>query len=132
MKIGARQYAQGMVSACSNKTDKEVFAIIDAFVKRMIFSGKRRIVREVLEEVQLLIDQQLGVVRANIVHTPGIGDATLGYIKKSVRKVAGVTDVTTQEDQELLGGIAISIKDRVIDASLASRLEAVKNSLLAE
>jgi F-type H+-transporting ATPase subunit delta len=100
------------------------------FIK--IVLDKRRIknIFEIIKEYEKLVDKHNGVVKADAYTTMPLDEDTLKSLED---KLSSITDknvkLENKIDKSLIGGIKITLGDKVIDSSLKSRLSNIENSL---
>ena len=75
-----------------------------------------------------LLDQHHGRQRIEVISAVELEDAEVQRITQYVSNVTGKeVVVTTQVDEEILGGIVIQIGDQLLDGSTRTRLEALRS-----
>jgi F-type H+-transporting ATPase subunit delta len=112
-----------------------------------VFSGK--INQEVLNFLKIVMDKQRGkeieaitkayeervykhkgIEKATVVSAVPISDENMKAITEKLEKLTGKSiEMTSRIDKTILGGVMVRVGDRVIDGSLKSRLENVKDDL---
>ncbi|MBK5252305.1 MAG: F0F1 ATP synthase subunit delta [Peptostreptococcaceae bacterium] len=112
-----------------------------------VFSGK--INQEVLNFLKIVIDKQRGkeiaaitkayearvykhkgIEKATIVSAVPLSDENMKLITEKLETLTGkIIEMTGKIDKTILGGVTVRIGDRVLDGSLKSRLENVKEDL---
>jgi len=100
------------------------------FIK--IILDKRRIknIFEIIKEYEKLVDEYNGVVKAEAYTTMPLDKDTLKSLEK---KLSSITDknvkLENKIDKSLIGGIRITLGDKVIDDTLKSKLSNMESSL---
>jgi len=108
----------------------KVSSEIKNFLK--IILDKRRIknIFEIIEEYEKLYNEHNGVVKADAYTTMPLDEDTL---KSLGDKLSSITDknvkLENKIDKSLIGGIKITLGDKVIDNSLKKKLWNIENSL---
>jgi F-type H+-transporting ATPase subunit delta len=78
-----------------------------------------------------LLDNRAGRIRATVTSALALDQATAAGIQDALARVtARPVVVTTRTDATLLSGVVVQVRDTVYDASLKSRLEAMRHLLL--
>lgn len=98
---------------------------------RLLVERKRiRILADVLEHYDVLVDRASGVIRADITTAIPVDAALEKSITTTLRERLGA-DVQTvvHQDPALIGGLVIRVGDRVIDGSVRTRLQQLQASL---
>ncbi|GAC1340579.1 MAG: F0F1 ATP synthase subunit delta [Candidatus Dormibacteria bacterium] len=98
---------------------------------RLLVERKRiRILADVLEHYDLLVDRASGVVRAEVTSAVAVDPALERRITRALgERLGGAVETTVREDPTLVGGLVIRIGDRVIDGSVRTRLQQLQASL---
>jgi len=108
----------------------KVSSEIKNFLK--IILDKRRIknIFEIIEEYEKLYNEHNGVVKADAYTTMPLDEDTLKSLED---KLSSITDknvkLENKIDKSLIGGIKITLGDKVIDNSLKKKLWNIENSL---
>lgn len=77
-----------------------------------------------------LLDEEKGITRAEVVTAAALSDAEISRLKDVLTKLAG-SDVVVEvkEDSSLIGGVRAQIGDLVLDGTVKTQLETLKDSL---
>lgn len=97
-----------------------------------LLMDRRRVneVRGIAEVYAGLIDEVKGITRAELTSAVPLKDDDVGRIKDVLAKMAGAeVTLTVKEDPSLIGGVVARIGDLVLDGSVRSQLETLKDSL---
>jgi len=77
-----------------------------------------------------LIDDARGITRAEITSASALKDEEIQKLKDSLKAVAGrEVQIEVNEDPSLIGGLKARIGDLVLDGSVKTQLESLKDSL---
>ena len=77
-----------------------------------------------------LLDEERGIKRAEVVSATSLDEAAISRLKETLKKVAGQdVHLEVKEDPSLIGGVVARIGDLVLDGSVKSQLENLKDSL---
>ena len=78
-----------------------------------------------------LLDEHLGIGRAQITTAVPLDDARRGRIVDSLREMTGHEriEVTESVDPEIIGGVVARVGDRLFDGSTRTRLRSMRESL---
>jgi len=78
-----------------------------------------------------LADARKGVVRAEVTTAAPLGDAYYARLQAQLEKMTGKRVVIDRaHDPALIGGVVTRIGDRILDGSLRTRLQSLRDSLL--
>lgn len=98
----------------------------------MAANGRIGDAAKVVDSFLELIDSARGLVPAIIITAEPLKKKTIDSIQAAIRSIIGADkqlDITVREDTSILGGLQIQIEDRLIDLSLAGRVEEVRRTL---
>ena len=98
------------------------------FLFTLCTKGREDILDEILDEFLTLRDEQLGIVKADVV---SVVDLDSKQIEVLTGKLAAITGKTPQlkfyKDPNLIGGFLVRIGDTVIDGSVKRQLERLRD-----
>ena len=87
----------------------------------------------VVQEFETLLDASRGRVRAQVTSAVPLSDEQQARLRGLLADMFGVEVVLdVREDQEIMGGLIARVGDRVIDGSVRTRLESLKQRLTQE
>lgn len=80
---------------------------------------------------EILVDEHLGITRAEITTASKITPQHIKNLEKTILQISGGSTVKISEtiDEEIVGGIIIKIGDKLIDASSKNKLGAMREFL---
>ncbi len=105
--------------------------LVKNFVGLMNSRGRLGILPETLEAFEVLLDEKLGKVEADLTVAQKLDDDALERVRSRVGKAFGRDAVVHQYvDPEIIGGLVLKVGDQVIDASVRRQLEAMRERLL--
>ena len=93
---------------------------------------KRRIVylAQIDEFYQKLADQLSGIERARLISATELSSETVDHIRQSLNKMTGRQIILEEElDSSLIGGVVTKIGDLVLDGSVKTQLNNMRESL---
>ena len=99
---------------------------------RMLVSGGRVArIDEIVDQFELLSDEAAGRVRATVTTAIPLASSDLESLRGEIAKQLG-KDVRLEArvDPAILGGLVLQVGDRLIDASVAARLDQVRRKVL--
>jgi F-type H+-transporting ATPase subunit delta len=84
------------------------------------------------EEYARLLNAHRGVVMATVTSAVPLTSDETAAIRIRVEAMAGSTvDLHTEVNEDLIGGLTIQVRDRLLDASIRGRLERLRDQLHA-
>jgi F-type H+-transporting ATPase subunit delta len=108
----------------------EVSRVIKSFVLLLFDKGRIGFLRDIVANYSIFADELKGIVRADLTTATDLTDETLNQIRNSLSKMTG-KDVflETRTDAGLIGGIVTRIGDLVLDGSIRTQLQNMRESL---
>lgn len=104
--------------------------IIKSFI--VLLFEKRRFdhIRGIADYYRKLVDEYKGIVRANVVAATKLSDDAVDKIRNSLARMTGKTIILEiEQDATLIGGVVTRVGDIVLDGSIKTQLENMKESL---
>ncbi len=103
---------------------------VKSFLGLMVEKNRAAYMGEVLEYFRKLVDAHNNVARAKVAAAAKLDDETLKSIADTLAKITGKTVVVEfSRDPVLIGGVVARIGDLVIDGSVRTQLQSIKESL---
>jgi F-type H+-transporting ATPase subunit delta len=101
-------------------------------VLQMLVDRRRaRALPHVAGYLRELADRRKGVVRAEVTTAAPLGDAYYERLRMQLEKMTGQKVVVDKKtDPSLVAGVVTRIGDRILDGSLRTRLQSLKDALL--
>jgi F-type H+-transporting ATPase subunit delta len=98
----------------------------------MLRRGRIEELPRLAAEFRRLDDERQGVTRANVTSTlPLVPDEVRAITERLERSTDGRVELDLDVDPSLLGGLVVRLGDRLIDGSVRSRLERLRNQLVS-
>ena len=132
MKISAKKYAQTLYELTENKDKKEIETVLDNFVKTLVANRDTRKVEEIIEQFREIWNKKNQIVEAQAVTSTSVDEETLKVVKDYIEEATQAKEVMLDHDinENILGGVIMRYKDKVVDASLANQVKQLKNKLV--
>lgn len=97
----------------------------------LVRKGRTSLAPDLAEEFTRLAEEQHGITRARAVTAVALNDGERDALRRRLReRTGGEVLLETEVDPDVLGGVIVQIGDRLIDASMRARLEALRNNLV--
>ena len=94
--------------------------------------GRARLLAPVAEAFANLLDKQLGIVEVDVTVARKLDDDQLNTVRQRVSQALGKNAMVRQHvNEDIIGGLVIRVEDRLIDASVKSQLEAMRQRMLS-
>jgi F-type H+-transporting ATPase subunit delta len=120
---------QAMVSALLEKRIQPgALRLVNLLVER----GRSSSLGRVSEEYDRRLNAHRGVVMATVTSAVPLTPDETAAIRTRVEVMAGAgVELRTEVDKDLIGGLTIQVRDRLLDASIRGRLERLRDQLHA-
>ena len=104
--------------------------IVNNFFRLLMDRGRIAAARDIDAVYARLVDEEKGITRAEVVSAAPLSEEETARLKEVLAKMAGSeVIVEIKEDSSLIGGVKAKIGDLVLDGSIKSQLETLKDSL---
>ncbi|MFA7088333.1 MAG: ATP synthase F1 subunit delta [Patescibacteria group bacterium] len=131
MKINPKQYAQSLYESLSGKSEEESRKILHNFVAVLGRDGMLNRENEIISAFEEIWNQENGELPASISSAHQLADNSREAITDYLKNKTGAKKIvlTEEVDQDLLGGFVLKYESRVLDGSLKTNLEDLKNKM---
>jgi F-type H+-transporting ATPase subunit delta len=108
-----------------------VTPVVANFLRVLVERNRMHWFRNIFDVFLGLINERKGVVSAKIVTAAQLDDKGIGQIERRLENITGKTVIAAavETDEELLGGMVISLGNTVYDGSVRTQLEEMKRRL---
>ena len=102
------------------------------FLRVLLERNRMRSFRNILDLFLEIVNKRKGIVSAKIVAATPLDSDGIGQIEKRLGKITGKTVVASavETDENLLGGIVVSVGNTVYDGSVRTQLKEMKRRFL--
>lgn len=132
MKITAKQFALSLYESLEGKTAGQIKAVIKKFVE--FLAGKNMLDRADKIEAEFLKiwNEKNGIIEALSISANELDKANIKLLKNYIAALAGAKTVFLKEkiNKSILGGVIIKYGDKILDASLKTQLEELREKLV--
>jgi len=105
-------------------------AIMTSFLKLLIEKKRADILPDIAEAMQGMVDKDQNISHGSIISAVEIDDVLLGKIQATLEKLTGNKVILeTQVDPSIIGGIIAKVGDLVLDGSIKTQLNGLKESI---
>jgi F-type H+-transporting ATPase subunit delta len=128
MNITPKQYARALFELMLDKDKKQSEAILSDFAEFMISQNDTRKLGQIENEFNELWNKEKDINEFVIISAHELSQSLSEKLKKILKNATGASDVILHKavDEKILGGLIIRCGDKVLDISLARRLEGMK------
>ena len=125
-KNSNRQYAQALYMVTENLKGKDLDEAMIGFVKILAKHHKLKQANNILIEFEKYSKEETGVKEIEITSAHELDDKVITKIKKAFgEKVEEVT----KQDESIMGGVKVRVGDTILDASLKTQLNRLRQKL---
>lgn len=131
MKISNKQFAIALLESVRDKKKKEIKDVLKNFVYLLRKENALTRADQILSEFVKLFNQENGIVLANVKCTSSLDKACRKQVETYIKELAGgnTIELSEEEDKAVLGGLVIRYGDKIIDSSLKTRLNKLREEL---
>lgn len=132
MRITPKQYAEALYQAVQNKKDSEVKSAVNNFAGIVAENDDLKKVNKIIEQFSKLWNEKKGIVEAEVFSVCELDKSIISLLKKYIAKLSGAEEAAIKQtiDKKLLGGVVIKYEDKVLDGSLQTRLEKLREEMI--
>lgn len=131
MKISPTQYATTLYELTQDKNKSEVDSVAKKFIEMLAKNNQLKIAGKIIEKFSGIYNQKNGIVEAGVVSREVLNNELSNKVSNYVSNKYKAKEVVIKNkiDENIKGGIIIKIGDEILDASVAGRLNSLKNIL---
>ncbi|RJP94069.1 MAG: F0F1 ATP synthase subunit delta [Desulfobacteraceae bacterium] len=108
----------------------ELSQIMNSFLLLLFDKGRIKFLRDVSSYYNILADELKGIIRANLISATELSSESFEQIRNSLSKLTGKQVLLdTKLDASLIGGVITKIGDLVLDGSIKTQLQNMRESL---
>lgn len=132
MRITAKQYARALFESLREASAKEEDKIITNFVNILIEYNQVSYLPAINNYFEKIWNEENRIIKGEIITAREISEKIekdiLGFIKKENGDKS--LEMERKIDEKIKGGFILKLGDRIIDASLRTRVEDLKNKMI--
>ena len=124
--------ADEQLKALSAILDKAGIGGLAANFLRVITANRRLFaVRDMIRGFRTLVAKHKGEVTAEVVVAERLSDAHLESLKSALKSITGgkAVDLNVKIDPAIIGGLTVKLGSRMVDSSLRTKLNSIKNAM---
>ena len=132
MKITVKQFAWSLYEAVDGKSPSQVKSVIKKFIELLVDKNMLIKADKIAAEFLKIWNEKNGIVEALATSANGLDKANIKLLKNYIAELSGAKTVLLNEkiDKNILGGVVISYGDKILDASLKTSLNNLKEKLI--
>jgi len=120
-------YALALLQSIRGLSDKKISEALKKFVELIARDHKLKQMPKIIAEFARLAKNEQGIEEIKIKSARELDDKIIEKIKKIF---GDKTEATVEIEEEMLGGIKIKTADKILDASLKTQLNKLKQTLI--
>lgn len=126
-KTSNKQLAQALYEVTDGVKGDKLHKAIAEFAKLLARARKISRADNIIKEFERYSKKQAGIVEIGVESARKLDEKTLS----SIKKIFGNNVETTESiDEDLLGGVKVRTEDKILDGSLKTQLNQLKQSLV--
>ncbi len=132
MKINAKQYAEVLFDIIKTKKELDLDRSIIKFAEVLTKRNEQFMLEKISLELSILWNKEFSILNAEIESARPMDAKTIKVLTEKIRSLSGVKEIilTEKVDPKLIGGAVIRYGDKILDASLKTRLDKFKESII--
>lgn len=132
MRITPRQYAEALYQAVQDKKDSEVKSAIKNFAGIISENNDLKKVNKIIEQFSKLWNKEKRIVEVEIASARELDKKIIFLIDSHIAGLLKAKEIIINQkiDKNLLGGVVIRYGDKVLDASLKTKLEELREEMV--
>lgn len=136
-KTSNKQLAQALYEVTEGVKGEQLHKAITEFAKLLVRVHKITRANNIIQEFERYSKKQQGVVEIEVQSVRKLEEKTLNQLKKvfftksiSTSNEEDGVEISEKVDESLLGGIKVRTEDKILDGSLKTQLNQLKQSLV--
>jgi F-type H+-transporting ATPase subunit delta len=131
MKVSIKQYSQTLFDLTTGKSEQEILNIVSKFAEQLKNDGQFKNSNKIIEKFGEIYNAKNGIIEANVTSAKKLEDIQLENIITFIRQKYSVKEVVIKNvvDEKIKGGLIVRVGDEIMDASILSQLNKLKNIL---
>lgn len=133
MKINSKQYAEVLFDLVKTKKELDLDRAIIKFAQILTDRNEHFLFEKIALEFNLIYQKEYSIINAEIESAESLESETIKVLSEKIKDLSQSQEVllTEKVDKNLIGGAVIRYGDKILDASLKTRLEKFKESIIA-
>jgi len=136
-KVSNQQLAQALYQVTHGLKGKELESAVVEFAKLLVRAHKIKRANNIIAEFEKYYKKQEGISQIEVISARKLETKTLENIKKAFSAQGGPAsgwggkvEATESIDESLLGGVKVKTEDKILDGSLKTQLNQLKQSII--
>ncbi len=130
MRFTPKQYAQALIETLESSSPADEGQILDNFANALAENNDLRLFDEIAAEFHKLELEKKGIKHVEVTSAHPMNPENEKQVLAELNKlVKGKFEIRKKIDENLIGGVVISMDDQMLDASVKNNLEQLKSEL---
>jgi len=132
MKISPKQYARGLYEVVAEmESEDDIRVAVKNFVRVVARGRQISKLNKIIREFNAIWNKEKGIVEGELISARKISEETMEFLNNYIVKLLNVKNVKLDNkiDGNILGGFVARLDNVVIDGSVKSQLNKLKNKL---
>ncbi|MEI6529428.1 MAG: ATP synthase F1 subunit delta [Candidatus Falkowbacteria bacterium] len=131
MKISVSQYARSLYDSVAGKSEKEIKAALKNFVEILGRNRELNKAEEIISVFNAIWSKDHGELSAELISARELGPTARESVTDYLKEKTGAKKIILSEniDKKIIGGFVLRYDSKVIDGSLKTSLNDLKNKI---
>jgi len=132
MKITVKQLALSLYESVEGKTPSQAKQVIGEFVALLAKKNLLARADKIILEFTKIWHIKHGIVEAQVASVNGLNKTEVKLLKDYIAKISRAKEVLLSEEISagILGGVIIKYEDKILDGSLKTQINELKNKMI--
>lgn len=132
MKITAKQYARSLFDQVRDLEKEETDKVVNNFAKVLGENNHLSYLPNIIRQFRNMWNTEKGIVEVEVISAHELGKKSRAEIENFIKEEAGdkTTEVSYKIDKNIKGGFVVKMGDKILDASLKTRIRDLRNTLV--
>ena len=131
MKPSSKQYAKALFKEIEGGQKKDIAGAINNFVRFLHRNGDLGMAENIIADLSSVWDRTEGVAEAEVTTARKMDGDTAKLVADFAGRISGAKKVVlkTKIEPEIIGGVIFRYRDKLVDASLRTKLDKLKKHI---
>lgn len=131
MKISVSQYARSLYDSVAGKSEKEIKAALKNFVEILGRNRELNKAEEIISVFNEIWSKDHGELNAELISARELGPTARESVTDYLKEKTGAKKIILSEniDKKIIGGFVLRYDSKVVDGSLKTSLNELKNKI---
>ncbi len=131
MKITAKQYAVSLFESIEDASSNQTKAVVKKFARVLVANNDTALLEKIIRYFSHIWNEDKGIIEAEIITARKLDNNVVKLLEDYVKKTTKGKQVKLAKniDINILGGVVLKYGDKVLDASLKTKLSQFSENL---